>query len=95
MSLANNKSLDAMNPSLDILPPAWSQIGAVIVFGSAAILVALHSTMLALAGGRTTLRRETQIKAPIMAALLLGLWLGWAAIVAQHRALAGPSPNAG
>lgn len=84
-----------MSSSLNMLPPAWAQFGAWMVFGSAAALVAVHSTMFALAGERTTLPRKTRARVALLAALLLGAWLGWAIVVAHQRGLVGPQAEGG
>jgi hypothetical protein len=78
-----------MNSSL--LSPSLLHGTAVVVFGSAIALVAIHSTLLAWAGPRTTLPQSARVRVPLIAAILLGAWLAWAIVVAQERALAGPS----
>lgn len=80
-----------MIPSLSTIPPAALHAGALFITGSAAALVALHATMLAHAGSRTTLSPRSRVLVPVLAAVVLGLWLGWAVTTAQQRALAGPS----
>ena len=75
-----------------VSPPLLTGV-AIFLTGSAAALVALHSAMLALAGPRTTLPPRTQVVLPVMAALLLGGWLGWAVVHTHALGLEGPLPG--
>lgn len=75
---------------LAMISPALLQTSAVIVTGSAVALVGLHTGMLTHAGARTALSARTRVLAPVLAALVLGGWLGWALITAQRLALVGP-----
>ena len=75
-----------------LLSPALLHSAALVVFGGAAALVAVHATFLALAGPRTSLPPATRARVPLVAALTMGGWLAWAIIVSQQRALAGPPP---
>lgn len=79
-----------MTSPLANLSPALLQAAAVFITGSAVALVGLHTGMLAFAGGRTTLSPRTRVLALVIAALVLGGWLGWAVVSAQQQALAGP-----
>jgi hypothetical protein len=76
------------------ISPALLKTAAVLIAGSAAALVGLLSAMLAVAASRASLSARTRVLAPIVAALGLGAWLGWTLVVAQQRALAGPSSHA-
>lgn len=77
------------------ISPALLHAAAVLLVGSATALVGLHTGMLAYAGGRTSLSARARVLAPLLAALALGWWLGWALVVAQQRALVGPASSAG
>ena len=75
---------------LATISPALLHAVAVFIAGSAVALVGLHTGMLAIAGARTPLSPRTRAFAPVIAALVLGGWLGWALVEAQQRALVGP-----
>lgn len=79
-----------MTTLLATVSPALLNAAAVFIFGSAVALVGLHTGMLAIAGARTPLSPRARVFAPVIAALVLGGWLGWAVVEAQQRALAGP-----
>jgi hypothetical protein len=79
-----------MTTSIALVSPVLLNVAAVFIFGMAATLVALHTGMLAIAGGRTSLSPRARVLAPMMAALVLGGWLGWALVMAQQSALVGP-----
>lgn len=72
------------------LPPLLVHACAIIVFGSAVALVAVHTAFFALAGVRTSLSQPLRMRVPLVAALMLGGWLAWAIVVAQQRMMAGP-----
>lgn len=76
-----------------VLPPVLVQTAAVVIFGSAIALVAVHSMFFALAGRGTALPQPTRVRVPLLAALLLGGWLAWALVVTQQRLVAAPLPE--
>jgi hypothetical protein len=75
---------------LALVSPTLLRGGAIFLTAGAVTLVALHTAMLALAGRRTDLPARTQVLVPVVAALLLGGWLGWALVRTHELGMAGP-----
>lgn len=73
------------------ISPALLKTVAVLITGSAAAVTALLSGVLTVAASRASLAPRTRVLAPMLAALGLGAWLGWTLVIAQQRALEGPS----
>ena len=56
------------------------------------LMVAAHTSILALAAVRTNLAASTRLFAPLLAAALLGAWLAWA-VLAVREPVVVPAPT--
>lgn len=76
-----------------ILSPSLLNATAIFTVAMGVLMVAAHTTFLALAARRTTLPLRTQFSAPLLAAILLSGWLGWAVLAVPERVIT-PEPLA-
>lgn len=79
--------------NLTLLSPALLNAMATLIVASGVLMVAVHTSLLALAARRTTLPLRTQFIAPLLAAGLLAGWLGWAVLAVPERVIT-PEPLA-
>lgn len=66
---------------------------ATLTVAVAVLMVAAHTTLLAFAARRTTLAPRTQFIVPLLAAMLLAGWLGWAVLAVPEHVIT-PEPLA-
>ena len=76
-----------------LLTPSLLNAVAISIVATSVLLVAAHTSFLALAARRTTLAPRTQFIAPLLAAVLLAGWLAWAVLAVPERMIT-PEPLA-
>ncbi|HEU5077805.1 MAG TPA: hypothetical protein VFT72_01240 [Opitutaceae bacterium] len=76
-----------------ILSPSLLNALAIFIVATGVLMVAAHTSLLALAARRTTLPPRTQFIAPLFAAILLAGWLAWAVLAVPKRVVI-PEPLA-
>ncbi len=76
-----------------ILSPSLLNAVAIFIVAMGVLMVAAHTSFLALTARRTTLPLRTQFIAPLLAAVLLAGWLGWAVLAVPERVIT-PEPLA-
>jgi hypothetical protein len=69
--------------ALDAIPPLTLRLAAVVVLGGCALMLAVHTLIVAGAAQRAPVTPRARIVAPLVAAGLLALWLGVALVVAD------------
>src|SRR5258708_4176459 len=81
-----------MNNSI-LLSPALLEATAVFTVALSVLMVAAHTQLLAGAARRTPLAPAVQFRVPLLAAVLLSAWLGWAVLAVSDHVVA-PEPPA-
>lgn len=76
-----------------LLSPSLLNAVATSIIAVAVLMVAAHTSLLALTARRTTLAPRTQFLVPLLAAGLLAGWLGWAVMAVPERVIT-PEPLA-
>jgi len=76
-----------------LLSPFLINAMAIIIIATGVMVIAAHTSFLALAGRRTTLSPRARFIAPLLAAGLLASWFAWAILAVPERVLA-PEPLA-
>jgi hypothetical protein len=80
-----------MNHS-NLLSPAALNTTAFTIIALSSLMVAIHTSLLALAARRTPGIRNGQFIAPLLAAVLLSAWLSWAVLAVSERVVAPEPP---
>jgi hypothetical protein len=76
-----------------LLSPALLNAVAIFIVALSVLMVAVHTSILAVTARRTTLAPRTQFLAPLLAGVVLAGWLGWAVLAVSERVLT-PEPLA-
>jgi hypothetical protein len=74
-----------------VLSPSLLNAVAIFIVASGVLMVAAHTSLLTLAARRTRLTPRAQFIAPLLTAILLAGWLGWAVLAVPERVIA-PEP---
>jgi hypothetical protein len=69
--------------ALASIPPLTYRIAAVVLFTLSALVLAVHTLIIAAAAQRASLSPSARIAAPLVAATVLALWLGVSLVVAD------------
>jgi hypothetical protein len=80
-----------MNTS-NLLSPAVLHASAFIIVGLSALMVAVHTSLLALAARRLPNAGAGGFVAPLLAAVLMAAWLSWAVLAVSERVVAPEPP---
>jgi hypothetical protein len=76
-----------------LLSPALLNAMAILIVALGVLMVAAHTSLLAVTARRANLAPRTQFIAPLLAAGLLAGWLGWAVLAVSERVIT-PEPPA-